>query len=547
MCAMARFVEYNPTSSGMDIGYPNVYATNPSCYGRGIPAWVRGYTPSAIPINIDSSNNTLRLRIYNGSTSAAKDFILASGISLDPRMISRDITDKMHQQPPVNSPEWTCAYCFWNYNGFEIRSGCAGASGWIQIEDPPGGNSAADTLGFTSDKRNVQFSGQDDDRLYRDVDGTIYTGAKNKITNTYSGSTSSSGTSWAGGFDEYVIVAVDSTGGGGATIQSHDSGAYPGTITIGGIYNHSTSTTYKINVSISGSTSYMNGTLGNVPAMTWSGAGGDITSTSSNPIQLLWPNYPYKLGNQGLWIKFSNAPFSYPGDSWTIVASGIPYTSNDWQFGQLGRYVIWSSLRGDTQWTPQPTSSDYFQIGTKGLFIKPDYSYPVACGDTFRVRLPGPVPYQYDISSINLGNITVSTSSRIFCVSFQLIGGAVELTNVKFGLLSDGGMAWHYPDGSKTAFRWGTVGPGQSASSQGYNIEWRNGVNVSDLIPPKPGYLYAIDQNLLVVATADDSKTIGVSPMESLMSDYIFNAITLAAEESGAKTITYRCYFDYTE
>ena len=30
------------------------------------------------------------------------------------------------------------------------------------------------------------------------------------------------------------------------------------------------------------------------------------------------------------------------------------------------------------------------------------------------------------------------------------------------------------------------------------------------------------------------------------MSDYIFNAIRLGADESGAKTVTYRVYFDYS-
>jgi hypothetical protein len=155
------------------------------------------------------------------------------------------------------------------------------------------------------------------------------------------------------------------------------------------------------------------------------------------------------------------------------------------------------------------------------------------------------VPYRYDITSINLGNITVTTSSRVFCVRFDLIGGAVELTNVKFSLLDDGGMGYH--DGINTAFRFGTVGPGQKAVQSTYDVEWWNQVNVQDLVLPKPSYLYGIDQDLQEVATADESKVIGIDSFESLISDYVFCAILLGADESGQKTVVYRCYYDYTE
>jgi hypothetical protein len=124
-----------------------------------------------------------------------------------------------------------------------------------------------------------------------------------------------------------------------------------------------------------------------------------------------------------------------------------------------------------------------------------------------------------------------------------LLGGAVELTNVKYGLLDDGGMSQH--NGVDTYFSWGTTGPGQEAVDGDLHWQWRNGVDKTDLTQSR-SYIYAYDKDLQEVSTADDSKTIGVSSFDGLQSDFIWNAIRLGADESSAKTIAYRCYFDYS-
>lgn len=540
--AIPRWVEMYTNSSGVGLSsYLNAGHTHDYMYGRGTPAVLQASAPSEIPMTITSSNSELMVTMNDGLSASSKTFTLASGVNLDPRMIARDITDKMHREYPVNHPIWTQAYCLWWGNNFELRSGIAGMNASTKVEYVA--NSAAATLGFT---HGVTAYGSDNNRLYN---GEISAG--NKTTNTWSGSVTLSGTSFAPAWDEYTVTAINSDAGAGqgsASIITHASGTYPGTVTLGGIYNFTTGTTYHLSVSVSGSASYMNGVKDACPVMDWYADPGGGDTTSSGSIQLLYPNYPYPLGNKGLWIKFSNAPFSYPGDAWQIQASGIVTPVGfDYQWGSAMRKVIWSSIKGDVEWDYQNTApyNSYFRVGRKGIYVSANQDYNVAPGDTLRFRVSGPVPYRYDITSINLGNITVTTSSRVFAVRFDLIGGAVELTNVRFSLLDNGGMGYH--DGVNTAFRYGTVGAGQPAVNTDYDVGWWNQVNVQDLVTPKPDYLYAIDENLTEVSTADDSKVVGIDPFDSLVSDYIFAAIMLGADESGQKTVVYRCYFDYTE
>ena len=540
--AIPRWVEMYTNSSGVGLSaYLNAGHTQDYMAGRGTPAVLHGSLPPSMPITITSSNSNLLISMNDGLSGNSKTITLASGTNLDPRVMARDITDRMHRDYPVNTPIWTQAYCLWWGDGFSLHTGIAGLNASVSVQYTA--NSAAATLGFTE---GVVSYGSDNNRLYK---GGIAAG--NKTTNTYSGSISVSGTSFAGAWDEYTVVAINSDAGlgqGSARLITHASGTYPGTVTLGGIYNHSTSTTYHVTVTTSGSASYMNGVLNAVPTMSWYVDYGSGDVSASGTTQLLYPKLPYPLGTKGLWIKFSNAPFGYPGDAWQIQASGIiAPTGYDYQWGSAMRKVIWSSIKGDVQWNYQSTQTygNYFPIGTKGIYVAANQNYNVSPGDTFRFRVPGPVPYNYDLTSINLGNITVTTSSRVFCARFDLIGGATELTTVKFSLLDDGGMAYH--DGINTAIRFGTVGPGQPAVTQSYQVEWWNQVNVQDLVPPQPSYLYAINANLTEVSTADDSQVIGVDPFDALISDYIFSAVMLGADESGQKTMVYRCYYDYTE
>jgi hypothetical protein len=538
--ALPRFTEMYTNTSGVGLSAAlNAGHTHDYMRGRGTPPTLRGEIPSEIPITLTSATSDLMITMDDGLASTSKTFTLASGVNLDPTVVARDITDRMHREYPTNTPIWTQAQChFWN-NAFELQAGIAGVNASVTVNYTA--NSAASALGFT---HGTTAYGSDNNRLH----GGIIT-AGNKTTNTWSGSMSVSGTSFAGAYDVYTVMAVNSDSGanqGTAEILTHASGSYPGTLTLGGVYNHGDYTTYHITVTVSGSSSYMTGVKGSVPVLSYYGIGGD--TTSSGNIDLLYPNYPYPIGEKGLWAKFSNAPFSYPGDAWSIKASGVLTPSGyNYQWGSAMRKVIWSSLRGDTEWTQQSTATfgNYFRVGRKGIYISANQDYSVAPGDMLYIRLPGPVPYRYDISSVDLGNITVTTASRVFPIRFDLIGGAVELTNVKWSLLNNGGMGYH--DGTNTRFPYGTVGAGQPAVNTDYDVEWWNDTNVQDLTPPKPDYLYEVDNNLTVVSTADDSKTIGIDPFEGLISDYIFNAVQLGADESGQKTVIYRCYFDYTE
>jgi hypothetical protein len=75
-------------------------------------------------------------------------------------------------------------------------------------------------------------------------------------------------------------------------------------------------------------------------------------------------------------------------------------------------------------------------------------------------------------------------------------------------------------------------------------IEWYPNIVAADIdndVPPE--YLYSTDDNLLVVATADDSKAVGSL---GLCSDPIWFNIRLGASETGSNSsLNYRLYFDY--
>ena len=545
MAAITMWNRMTVTSSGIGLDeiYNAAHCTS-NYYGGGRPAAIRGNLPPSVPITIDSSNCNLRVWMNGDGGSSVKIMTLYSGTNLDCRMLAKYITDQMHASPPGgDTGQWEDAYCILRKNGFELRSGIAGTNSQIKVENTT--NSAAATLGFSE---GVTFNGSELGRLY---DGEY--SCQGRLTNVYNGSISVSGIYTGGGFDEYMIVAVeDSLKGGGATVISHPSGTFAGSVTLGGVYAYHRDAVLHLIVTATGGSAYMNGVKDTCPEIHWymtvptaSGTDEDPTFISmSGTHKLLYPDYPMDISGKGLWVRFSNHPFDTT-DAWTIECSGIAKGSN-YTAGQSERKIIWSSLRGDTQWEPQDTATfgSFIEVGNYGIHMAFNQNYPIESGDVFKIRVPGPQVYGWDITSINLGNITVSTTSAVFCTTFNLVGGAVELTNVKFGLLDDGGMSQH--NGTDTYFSWGTAGAGQEAVDGSLHWQWRNGVDATDLVPTKPPYLYAIDKDLQEVATADDSKTIGVNSFEGLQSDFIWDAIRLGADESGPKTITYRCYFDYS-
>jgi len=200
--------------------------------------------------------------------------------------------------------------------------------------------------------------------------------------------------------------------------------------------------------------------------------------------------------------------------------------------------------------SPTTTSSGTpTALGKRGLTIKfnpsgsPDN---FSAGDEFYVICRAPKPTSYNITSLNYGNVTVSTESDVKCVVFEIESGAVEMSTVKFGLQSHGSFEHHDAGNDDTYFRFGTVGPDNVAGVAPTNgIEWYPNVTAQDIDnDTPPSYLYSTKANLSVVSTADNSESIGNT---GLMSDPMWVNIRLGSAETGANsTINLRTYFDYS-
>jgi len=543
MAVQTYWDEIDVTTSGVYASTElNMAHTQSQLYGQGTSSVLIGSVPPSVPFNITSANCDLNVWMKSSGSSTSRIITLPSGTNLDCRSVARYLTEKLHMSIPAGNPEcWTTSSVDWVNDHFEIKNGCAGANSQIKVQSTS--NSAATTLGFTED---VVYDGTDQGRNYYG-----YYSSQGRLTNVYSGSCAVDGTCTLGGYDEYTITAVESAlGGGGATLIAHPSGTFSGDVTIGGIYNYHKDAYLYMHVTASGGSAYANGISTTCPQLSWymitptaSGGIDPYLTSMSGTIPLLFPDRPVFVGDRGLWVKFTNNPFDTQ-EAWTIECSGIQKGAN-YTAGQSERKIIWSSLTGDIEWEPQDTATpgSFIDIGKYGLTMSFDEAYPIESGDTFRIKVPGPSVYSHDVTSVNLGNITVSTTSRVFCTRFGILSGAVSLDNVKFGLLSDGGMSQR--NGVDTYFSYGTVGAGQEAVDGDLHWQFRNGVDKTDLTGT-PVYLYATDPDLQEVASADDSKTIGVSSYEGLQSDFIWNAIRLGADEAGAKTIAYRIYFDYS-
>jgi hypothetical protein len=188
------------------------------------------------------------------------------------------------------------------------------------------------------------------------------------------------------------------------------------------------------------------------------------------------------------------------------------------------------------------------RLGTKGIYIKfvnnvvPNNLY---AGDEFYVICSAPVPAAYNISSLNYGNVTVSTESAVKVVLFEVESGAVEVSTVKFGLQSHGTFSHHYQNDSDTKFRFATVGPkNMSGPSPTTGVEWLPNCTPADIDETRSTYMYSGNANLHVVADADSSESVG---SYGVMADPIWLNIKLGASETGANsTINHRLYFDYS-
>ncbi len=402
-----------------------------------------------------------------------------------------------------------------------------------------GTNSAHVQLGFTSG--NVVAQGGTNQNL-------------RSGTNSFNGDISISGTYYGFFDEEYMIVITnDDHGGDPSTTRGigtvDDSNiTYGGTMTVGGIYNGAIDRTYKLQIDVTNGTT-MGGGRGNVPRMRWTVTVGTTDDMkSANWIELLYPNYWYSLGTKGLQVKFTDAVFS--NGYFEIPVYVAEYAQGTNSSAALGTArMIYTSTRGDyiDSDIVTPASGTWMTLGSKGLYISFSGTNNLSAGDEFRVVCAGPHPgaqANYDISSLNYGNVTVSTDSDVKCVMFEIEAGAEEMSTVKFGLQNNGTFSHHEAGNDDTYFRFGTVGPDNVKN--GY--EWYPDIAYTDLdSDTPPAFLYATEDNLSVVSTADASESVGNYELAGLTSDPIWLTIHLGASETGANsTINYRLYFDYS-
>ena len=516
MAAITRWIAYNPTSQGT-IGK----GRGAGCVGK------RGYSIGTGSIGdtftIGPTTNKLYLSI-DGDTGPY--ITLYSGTNLDPRFVAKDITEKMRNLGK-NDERWDSAICKWENipdkgNRFKIYSGSLGVASSVSISTV-GSESGHNVLGFAT---RSEVGGEASTNNFQ---GTM------KVTGTYKGFLP----------EVYTVVVTndqDATRGIGSATQNI---SYDGIFTTGGIYNYTSDTTYTITIDVTNGTTMAGGT-GNVPIMTWTASPSADDSTVGT--ELLYPDYWYKIGTRGLMVKFTDAVFSV--GYWTVPCYKPDYTSGTNVTDPPGTaYMAFSSDRGDMGGAMlTPASGTAVALGSRGLnvsFVPTGGSDYLGIRDTFTIICHGPKAENYNISSVNFGNVTVSTESSTKCVVFEVESGAYQLSSVKFGLQSHGSFQHHYAGNNDTMFRFGTVGPKNKAGvGQESGIEWYPGVVAADIdsdVPPT--YLYSTRSNLQVVSTADDSQSVG---NVDLTADPVWFNIKLGSSETGASTSNYRVFFDYS-
>jgi len=519
MAAVIRWVKYDVSAVGAagDGRAAGCVGTRGYSFGIG--------SVNADGVTIGPTTNRLYVNI-DGFTPPSSYITLYSGANLDPRFIARDITEKLHNVD-TGDERWANATCLWESgdwvssteadNRFRIYSGSLGSSSSVTVVS--GTNTAHAILGWDAESN----------------PGGAAT------SNTYSGTITISGT-YTGLFDEvYTILASNEPDNGIGALNDANI-VYGGTATTAGMFTGTSDDTYTITIDVTNGTTMGAGT-GNVPRMRWTSTNGDDMG-GAEWIELLYPLHWYKVGTGGVMIKFTDAVFA--AGWFTLPVYETDTTDGANPNGALGTAQYnYSSNRGDDSAAPITTSSGgYTALGTKGLYIKFSNANNLYARDVFYALCAGPLPgapANYNISSLNYGNVTVSTDSDVRSVLFEIESGAVELSTVKFGLQNHGTFNHHKENNADTHFRFGTVGPGQPKTG----TEWHQNVTYDDLDDDTPpAYLYAIDKSLAVVSTADNSETVGNF---GLTADPVWLCIHLGASETGANsTINYRLYFDYS-
>jgi len=509
MAATTRWVEYATSAAG-------AIGDGDGAQGKGTRAFARADASVGDSFDIGTNNN----RLYFSIDGVSAPYItLQSGTDLDPRFVARDISEKCHALGK-NDDAFDQAQCVWENNKIKFYSGSLGSGASVTITS--GTNTAHTELGF----------------------GTKVETGGSASSNSHNGGAVVSGT-FGGFFDEIYHVVINKEVNIG-TPSKGGSNTYTGTMTAGGVFQNNQDLTYTLSIDTTNGTT-MGGGTGNVPTMSYTCA-----TSSGGPIELLFPDYWYQVSDEGLMVKFTDAVFNTVATAYTVACTYPQYTDGSNTQNPLGTaYYIWGSSRGDDcdSALVTPVSGSWSRLGTRGAYIGFNGSNNVTAGDEFFIICTPPQPTSYDISSLNYGNVTVSTESAVKSVMFEIISGAVEMDTVKFGLQSNGSFSHHNAGNSDTKFRFGTVGPGNNAGTGDVDgIEWRSGVTAADISSDTPpSYLYATEDNLSVVADADSSEAIGNSPYMGMVSDPMSLNIKLGASEVGANsTINYRVYFDYS-
>jgi len=535
MAAISRWVKYPIDAIGI--------AGDGESGCRGDRGFSIGTSDPGDNITLSATTNRLYLSIDGES---GPYITLVSGANLDPRFIAKDITEKLHAIPSWTGTNWTNAICKWEnaYDPqsyisygyrFKIYSGTNGSSSTVTVTTGDT-NDAGATLGFSSSR---QKGGRTDNLV-----GHAY---------GFQGTVSVSGT-YNGLFDEVykVVITNDNNSVRGIGEPQKQAGNnYDGVITTGGVFNATINTTYTISVNADSAT--MGAGTGNVPTITWVSSGDD--DDSSGPVELLYPEHWINIGKYGLMVKFSDAVFNTVSPAWTIECHKPNYAYGTNLNGAVGyAQYAWASDRGEKSSSVTTTISGIpTLLGNRGLTIQFNPTGPtdyLQAGDEFYVYCSAPAPEDHGgngITSLNYGNVTVSTESDVKAVMFEVKSGAIEVSTVKFGLQSHGTFVHHYNQNGDTNFRFGTVGVDHYALGLGdaQKLEWHQNVEAADIdSDTPPNYLYNTKADLTVVQTADDSEAIG---NYGLVSDIIFVNIHLGSSETGANSsINMRLYFDYS-
>ena len=430
-------------------------------------------------------------------------------------------------------------------NSFIIYTGQTGANGSsnvVTVTAPTaGGRDARTLLGFDT------------------VVETVGSDSTATQDGSYDGTVTTSG-SYAGQFDDFYTLMISSNESVADPVPNGGN-TYAGTAETGGIWTGSGFDDYVVTLdTTNGST--MGAGAGNVPTFTVTDSPG--SDANANNIELLYSNHWYDVGDLGVRIRFTDAVFGN-GDTFDIAA--ITASGGG---GSVGAATyIWSSYQEDSSKSPgsnggatispitTSAASGGTQVGTRGVTVAFGDSGTLVQGDLFFIFCRGPQPIDSDITQLNFGNVTVSTHSAVKTVWFELISGAASMSTVKFSLQSDGTFSNHDQGDNDTKFRYGTAGGGNASAGSGAQSNDQaefpvDAVGLGNIVATDidsdtpPSFLFATQEDLAVVSSADDAETVG-NYLEAVVSDFIWLAIKLGANETGANsTINYRMFFDFS-